>query len=77
MSKPQVQSNPKVQQLFEDLEKYKEFCVWYGYKYDESSLYDMRNYAYQQYNKFVAHKNFKDQWAEDAKKMKPSVVFLD
>lgn len=56
-------------QLFEDLEKYKEFCADYGYKFDESNLYDMRNYSYQQFCKFITHKNFKDQWADDARKM--------
>lgn len=69
MSKQQTQSNPKVTQIFDDLEKYREFCVDYGYKFDEATLYDMRHYAWQQYQKFVGHKNFKDGWAEDAKKM--------
>lgn len=74
MGKHVNQSNPKVQQIFDDLEKYREFCVDYGYKFDESTLYDMRNYSYQQFSKFIGHKNFKDQWAEDAKRMNP-VVF--
>jgi hypothetical protein len=69
MAKQQHQSNPKVNQIFEDLEKYLDFCRTYGYKYDESTLYDMRNYAYQQYTKFVGCKNFKDQWHEDARRM--------
>ena len=66
--------NPKVQQIFEDLEKYLEFCVRFGYKYDESTLYDMRSYAYQQFTKFVGYKNFKDQWADDFRKMN-AIVF--
>lgn len=69
MSKHEVVSNPKLQQIFDDLDKYREFCVDYGYKFDESTLYDMRNYAYQQYTKFTGHKNFKDQWAEDTRRM--------
>lgn len=69
MAKQQHTSNPRVQQIFEDLEKYLAFCVTYGYKFDESTLYDMRNYAFQQYTKFVGSKNFKDQWAEDTRKM--------
>lgn len=76
MAKPQVQSNPKVNQIFSDLEKYLEFCVTYGYKFDESTLYDMKSYAYQQYTKFLGFKNFKDQWLEDSKKME-SIVFTD
>jgi hypothetical protein len=73
MAKQIFQPNPRVHQIFDDLEKYRNFCVEYGYKFDESTLYDMRNYAYQQFSKFSSHKNFRDQWAEDARKM--NVVF--
>jgi hypothetical protein len=69
MAKAQLQSNPKVTQIFDDLDKYREFCAGHGYKFDESTLYDMRSYAFQQFTKFIAHKNFKDQWADDARKM--------
>lgn len=68
MAKPQIQSNPRVNQIFDDLEKFKNFCVEFGYKFDESYLYNMRNYAYQQYSKFTSRKNFKNQWAEDARR---------
>ncbi len=77
MSKYVHTTNPKVQQIFEDLEKYREFCVDYGYKFDESTLYDMKHYAFQQYNKFIQHKNFKDQWMDDARKMNEQVTFDD
>lgn len=69
MAKVTTQSNPKVNLIFDDLDKYREFCVDYGYKYDEATLYDMRSYVYQQYTKYIGHKNFKNQWAEDAKKL--------
>ena len=59
------QSNPRVQQLFEDLEGYLAFCQDYGYKYDEATLYDMRVFAYRQYSKACTGKWAKDQWAED------------
>lgn len=68
MAKPQIQSNPRVNQIFDDLEKFKNFCVEYGYKFDEAYLYNMRNYAYQQYSKFTSRKNFKNQWQEDARR---------
>ena len=45
MGRPTFQPNPKVHQIFEDLEKYKDFCVDFGYKYDEATLYDMRSYV--------------------------------
>lgn len=65
MAKFQTQSNPKVKQIFEDLEKYLEFCQDYGYKFDESTLYDMRSFAYRQHQKQLAGKSAKDQWMED------------
>ena len=61
------QPNPKVRQIFEDLEKYKEFCVDYGYKFDEAHLYDMRQFAYRQHTKQLAGKQPKDNWIEDSK----------
>ena len=51
-------------QIFEDLENYKEFCVDYGYKFDEATLYDMRNYVYRQHSKQLAGKPVKDNWDE-------------
>ncbi len=69
MAKQTFQSNPRVQQLFEDLEKYKEFCVDYGYKYDEATLYDMRSYVYRQHQKQLSGKYPKDSWAEDARRI--------
>lgn len=68
MARVQIQSNPRVNQIFDDLERFKDFCVEYGYKFDEGFLYNMRNYAYQQYSKFTAGKNFKNQWAEDQRR---------
>lgn len=64
MAKPQIQSNPRVQQIFEDLEKYLSFCVDYGYKYDENDLYNQRSYVYRQYTKFATGKQAKNQWDE-------------
>ena len=67
MAKPQVQSNPRVQQIFDDLEKFLEFCQEYGYKYDESDLYNQRSYVYRTYTKFLTGKSVKNQWVETAK----------
>jgi len=76
MSKQQWQPNPKINQIFDDLDKYREFCVDWGYVFDEKTLYDMRHYSWQQYQKFLGHKNFKDGWTEDAKKM-TAITFED
>jgi len=65
MAKPTFQSNPRVHQIFDDLEKYLSFCQDFGYKFDESTLYDMRSFVYRQHSKQLANKWPKDQWAED------------
>lgn len=62
MAKINYQPNPRVKQIFEDLENYKEFCVDYGYKFDEATLYDMRNFVYRQFQKRVAGKDAKNNW---------------
>ena len=64
MAKPHIQHNPKVKQIFEDLEKYRDFCVDHGFKFDEATLYDMRSFVYRQHTKQLAGKPAKDGWAE-------------
>jgi hypothetical protein len=65
MGKPTYKSNPRVNQIFEDLEKLLDFCRDYGYIYNESDLYNMRSYVFRQYNKFATGKQARDQWSED------------
>jgi hypothetical protein len=67
MAKPTFQSNPRVHQIFDDLEKYLEFCRDYGYKYNESDLYNQYSYVYRSYTKFVAGKPVKNQWVDTNK----------
>lgn len=64
MAKIQIQHNPRVNQIFDDLEKYLNFCKDYGYKFDESDLYNQRSYVYRQYVKFSTGKHAKDNWEE-------------
>ena len=64
MSKISFKPNPRVAQIFEDLEKYLEFCKDYGYKYDASDLYNQRSYVYRQYTKQTTGKEAKDQWLD-------------
>ena len=58
--------NTRVQDVFNDLEAYSEFCRDYGYKINPQDLYNMKSYPFQQFNKFKQGKNFKDQWLVDA-----------
>jgi len=64
MAKPTFQPNARVRQIFEDLEKYLAFCQDFGYKFDESTMYDMRSFAYRQFQKNQAGKPAKDMWQE-------------
>ena len=53
--------------LFKDLELYKEFCIEYGYPYNEATMYDPRNVSFRQFNKFAQGKEVRNNWVEDAK----------
>lgn len=67
MAKPEFKPNPKISQIFEDLEKYHSFCVTYGYVFDESELYSNKSYSFRQFTKYLQGKPVKDNWEIDAK----------
>lgn len=70
MGKSAYISNPKVHQIFDDLENFLEFCKDYGYKYNEADLYNWKSYAYQQFSKYNQGKFAKDMWTEDSRKVR-------
>ncbi len=61
--------NKRTEQVWKDLEAFKKFCVDFGYRFDESNLYNMRTYPFQQFNKHRNGKNCKDQWGFDIRRM--------
>lgn len=67
MAKQEIKSNPRVQQIFEDLEKYLEFCRTFGYKFDEIELYSNKSYVFRQFTKYLQGKPVKDNWETDVK----------
>lgn len=67
MAKIEIKPNPKVPQIFEDLEKYLEFCRDYGYVFDESELYSNKSYNFRQFTKYLQGKSVKNNWETDAK----------
>ena len=69
MGKQAIQSNPRTQNIFDDLEKFLNFCRDYGYRFSEVDLYNFKSYAWQQYNKFSQGKNAKNMWIEDARRL--------
>lgn len=64
MTKPIYTPNPKVAEIFNDLEQYLNFCRDYGYRYDETDLGNWKSYAYQQFNKLLQNKPAKDMWPQ-------------
>ena len=69
MGKREYRPNLRALQTLEDLSRFLEFCVEYGYRYNESDLYNFKAYAWQQYNKFSQGKNAKNMWVEDARRL--------
>lgn len=63
-------SNPKVKTIFDDLDKYREFCRDYGYPFNEADLYNTRSYSYRQYQKLLSGKRVKNQWEFDLARFK-------
>jgi hypothetical protein len=68
MAKITFRTNPRVTEIFNDLEQYEEFCKDYGYRYNEADLYNFKSYAWQQYTKYTQGKNAKNMWWEDARR---------
>lgn len=61
-------SDARVTAIFNELEQYLGFCRDFGYRYDESDLYNWKSYAFQQFNKYLQGKNAKNMWEEDARR---------
>jgi len=58
--------NRNVNRVFNDLEDFKEFCVTYGYSFDEKDLYKRNAVSYNQYERSRRGDAFLDKWADDA-----------
>ena len=67
MSRNERKSNSQVNQIFDDLDGFRNFCRLYGYKFDEAELYNERSFSYRQYLKLLNGKEPKDMWEQDSK----------
>ena len=67
MAKIKFQPNPRVHAIFDDLDKYREFCVDYGFKFDEVDLYSTKSYIFRQFTKHLSGKPVKNMWDADMK----------
>ena len=59
--KKYLRMRPEVEQIFNDLELYEQFCSDYGYVYDEKHLYDPRT-SYSEFIKLTKGREPWDQW---------------
>ena len=69
MGKPVIKSNPRVAEIFYDLDKFLAFCQDFGYRFNEADLYNFKSYAWQQYSKNSQGKNAKNMWDEDTRRL--------
>ena len=69
MGKQVYRPSARALQVHDDLEKFLDFCVEYGYRFNENDLYNFKSYAWQQYNKFIQGKNAKNMWIEDTRRL--------
>ena len=67
MAKIKFEINNRVHAIFEDLEKYRDFCVTHGFKFDEADLYNTKSYIYRQYTKYLQGKSVRNMWEIDMK----------
>ena len=70
MANNTIKTYAHINQIFNDLEKYRNFCRDYGYRFNEVDLYDTKNYIYRQFQKFITGKPVKNQWEIDYAKYK-------
>jgi dihydroorotase len=69
MAKFAIKPNPRVFEIFDELDKLREFCADYGYRFNEADLNNFKSYAWQQYSKFSQGKNAKNMWDEDTRRL--------
>ncbi len=70
MAKNTTKTTNHVNQIFNDLDIYRNFCRDYGYRFDEADLYNQKSYIFRQFQKFIAGKPAKNQWELDLIKFK-------
>lgn len=63
-------SNPAVNKIFNDLDKYRDFCRTYGHRFNEADLYNYRSLSYKLFQKSNAGKPIRSQWDFDAARFK-------
>lgn len=59
-----------ITQIFNDLDKYRNFCRDYGYRFNEADLYNPRSGNYKQFQRLLVGQRPRNQWEIDYAKYK-------
>ena len=59
-----------INQIFDDLDKLRDFCRDHGFRFIESDLYNPRMFVWQQYTKFINGKNCKNNWDDEISRVR-------
>lgn len=52
--------NQTLRKIFDDLDRYKDWCRYEGKVYDEAALYNKQDYNWQQYEKYLSYIDARD-----------------
>jgi hypothetical protein len=63
-----------INQIFEDLDTLRNFCVEYGYRFDERDLYNNKSNTYKVFQRHMSGKPVKNNWEADLAKFKEQEV---
>jgi len=64
----QQNNKSTVDKIFDDLEKFQQFCVDYGHAFNPRNLYHENNASYKDFVKYSKGREPRNRWIEDAKK---------
>lgn len=62
--------NININQVFDDLDRYRNFCREFGYRFNEADLYNNRSGNYKQFQRFLTGQRPRNQWEIDYAKYK-------
>lgn len=64
----QQNNKAAVDKIFDDLEKFRAFCVEFGINYNPAHLYRENSNSYKDFVKYQKGREPRNRWIEDAKK---------
>jgi hypothetical protein len=65
-----IKKTISINQIFNDLDRYRNFCVEFGYRFNEADLYNIRSWNYRQFQRMLEGYRPRNQWEIDYAKYK-------